>query len=332
MRHPFKDTVTSPYKRRVERIHLTQKGHLPSPQDKRNANMKIITHAGKAHLDDLMTCAILIAHDKIWNIDDEWSIERREPTDAELDNEAITVLDVGGRYEPTNGNFDHHQLPRGSKDSTMTLLAANLGIPNGANFPDYVPGDAEFPVDSIASFLENVFPWFRRRAELDSCGPFATAKSVGVDWSVVESFLGPFEDMVLSEFEKDPVTVASKLADMITRKWEAFSKVLSARKVDRPQWGDGEFTIVDFTAADPADTEEVSDALTAKVNGVAIFHDNRGDGLTLLRLKDDPRIDFTKVKNDKEVIFAHAGGFIAKTKSKNLDEAWRLIESAYINK
>ena len=294
--------------------------------------MKIITHAGKAHLDDLMACSIAIAHLRIWNDFTNVEIERRDPTDAELEDHSVVVLDVGGRYEPTNGNFDHHQLPRGSKDSAMTLLAANLEMPNGASIAEYVPGDEEFPVDSMASFLEDVFPWFRRRAELDSCGPFATAKSAGVDWNVVESFLGPFEDIVLSEFEKDPITVASKLADVIIRKWEAFSKVLAARKIDHPWWSDGEFAIVDFTAADPAKTEEVSDAMTADINGVAIFHDNRGDGLTLLRLKDDPRIDFTKVKDDKEVIFAHAGGFIAKTRSKNLDEAWRLIESAYIDK
>lgn len=294
--------------------------------------MMIITHAGKAHLDDLMACAIAIANMRMYGNDCEIVIERRDPTDAELEDHTVTVLDVGGRYEPTNGNFDHHQLPRGSKDSAMTLVAANLGIPNGAGIAEYAPGDAEFPVDSMASFLEDVFPWFRRRAELDSCGPFATAKSAGVDWSVVESFLGPFEDIVLSEFEKDPVTVASKLAGMITRKWEAFSKVLAARKVDRPWWGDGEFAIADFTAADPAEAEEVSDALTAKVNGVAVFHDNRGPGLTLLRLRDDPRIDFTRVKDDAEVSFAHAGGFVVKTRSKDLGEAWRLIEGSYQGK
>ena len=293
--------------------------------------MKIITHAGKAHLDDLMACAIAISHLRIWDDPTDVTIERRDPTCEELDNREVVVLDVGDRYEPTNSNFDHHQL-HGSHDSAMTLLAANLGMPNGLSLDEYNPDDAEFPMDSMASFLEDVFPWFRRRAELDSCGPFATAKSAGVEWKVVESFLGPFEDLVLTEFEKDPVTVASKLADMITRKWKAYSKVLAARKVDYPWWGDGEFAIADFTAADPTETEEVSDTLTARINGVAVFHDNRGPGLTLLRLHDDPRINFTKVKDDKEVAFAHAGGFIVKTKSKDLNEAWRLIESAYIGK
>ena len=294
--------------------------------------MKIITHAGKAHLDDLMACATAIAHLKIWEDTTDVEIERRDPTDAELEDRAVTVLDVGGRYEPTNGNFDHHQLPRGSKDSAMTLLAANLGLPNGASIAEYNPGDEKFPMDSMASFLEDAFPWFRRRAELDSCGPFATAKSAGVDWSIVESFLGPFEDIVLSEFEKDPVTIASKLADTIVSKWKAYSNVVPCVNYDRPWWGDGDFTIADFTAANPEDVEVCSDMITKHVHGVVVFHDNRGNGLTLLRLRDDPRIDFTKVKDDKEVIFAHAGGFIAKTRSKNLDEAWRLIESAYIVK
>ena len=293
--------------------------------------MKIITHAGKAHLDDLMSCAIAIAHLRIWEDLADVEIERRDPTCEELDNREVVVLDVGNRYEPTNSNFDHHQLPRGSHDSAMTLLAANLGVPNGLSLDEYNPGDAEFPMDSMASFLD-VFPWFRRRAELDSCGPFATAKSAGVEWKVVESFLGPFEDLVLTEFEKDPVAIASKLADMITRKWKAYSKVLAARKVDYPWWADGDFAIVDFTTADPAEAEEVSDALTAKINGVAIFHDNRGEGLTLLRLHDDPRIDFTKVKDNPEVAFCHNGGFIVKTKSKDPDKAWRLIEDAYIGK
>ena len=294
--------------------------------------MKIITHAGKAHLDDLMACAIAIAHLRIWEDTTDVEIERRDPTDAELKDRAVTVLDVGGRYEPTNGNFDHHQLPRGSKDSAMTLLAANLGLPNGASIAKYNPGDKEFPVDSMASFLEDAFPWFRRRAELDSCGPFATAKSANVNWSVVESFLGPYEDIVLSEFEKDPVTIASKLADTIVSKWKAYSNVVPCVNYGRPWWGNGDFTIADFTKANPEDVEVCSDMITKHVHGVVIFHDNRGDGLTLLRLRDDPRIDFTKVKDDEEIAFCHNGGFIVKTKSKNLEKAWHLIEDAYIDR
>lgn len=290
--------------------------------------MTIVTHAGKAHLDELMACAIAIAHDRMFGGDSDFEIERRDPTESELEDSKILVLDVGGRYEPEKGNFDHHQLPRGSRDSAMTLLAADLWIPDGEFVGGYVPGDPEFPVDSVAEFLSAVFPWFRRRAELDACGPFATAKAAGTDWATVASFLGPFEDMVLADFERDPVAVAAKLADMVVRKWEAYSRVVGAVRCDRPRWGDGDFEIADFTAADPKDAEEVSGALTAKVRGVAVFHDNRGDGLTLLRLHDDPRVDFTRVGDDPEVAFCHANGFVVKTKSKDLGKAWGLVERA----
>lgn len=314
--------------------------------------MKIITHAGKAHLDDFVSCALAIV-DAAWRYMESYEqadrkitlnaavaeamqdtiIYRRDPTAEELEDKNVLVLDVGGQYDPRKGNFDHHQLPRWSKDSAMTLFAANIGLPDGSfDGSVYEPGNP-FPVDSLAEFMEMAFPWFRTRAEVDSCGPFATAKTKNVEWETVESFLGPFEDIVLKQFEEtvpmDRVMLINPLAMMIAEKLDAYRRVDSTVKRRSPWWSK-DLVILDFTACDPKDAEDCSDMITKYVNGVAIFHDNRGDGLTLLRLKDDPRIDFTKVKDDKEVAFAHAGGFIAKTKSKNLDEAWRLIESALV--
>ena len=128
------------------------------------------------------------------------------------------------------------------------------------------------------------------------------------------------------------IMLIDQLATMILCKHESWEKVLPCVNYDRPRWGDRDFTIADFTAAYPEYVEVCSDMITKYVHGVAIFHDNRGDGLTLRRLHDDPRIDFTMVKDDPEVAFCHNGGFIVKTKSKNLKKAWRLIEDAYIGK
>lgn len=303
---------------------------------------KIIVHAGKAHLDEMMACAILIAHEAIWNdsptcMAEGWTIERREPTPEEIEynDKSTFIVDVGGIYNPHQWMFDHHQLPRGSRDCAMTLVASSLGLPNAASLAPYEPAkpgeDLMFPVDSFAGLLDKLFPWFRVRAEVDSCGPFAAAKSRGTDWSSVSGFLGPFEDLVLATFERDPLEAVVPLADMIVSKVRAFEKVGKAVKTEKPWWGDGDFSIVDFTAADPKLAEEVSDALVPE-KGVAVFHDNRGDGLTLLRLGDDPRIDFTRVKDDPEVAFCHNGGFIVKTRTKDLEKAWRLIEGAYSGK
>lgn len=315
---------------------------------------KIITHGGNAHLDDLVACALVLV-DRTWGYlengqhdvslvralsraSDNVVIERREPTEEELENPHVLVLDVGGRYEPEKGNFDHHQLPNGVKESAMSLFAASIGLPNGGfnGAEKYVAGSMVYPVDSLASFLENAYPWFRTRVALDACGPFATAKEKLVRWDVVEKFLGPCEEIVLGAFESaEPearVDVVRPLAEMILRRHMAWERVVAKVKYDHPRWADGNFTIADFTKAYPTDVEDCSDMFTKSVNGVAVFHDNRGEGLTLLRLHDDPRIDFTRVKNDPEVAFCHSGGFIVKTKSKDFDQAWCLIEGAYIGK
>ena len=312
--------------------------------------MKIITHGGNAHLDDIMACALALV-DRTWSYREEHGeaamekaldgacegvvIERREPTAEELENREILVLDVGGHYRPELNDFDHHQFPKGTKESAMSLFASSIGLPDGAfdGTAEYEPDSTKYPVDSLAGFLEEAFPWFRTRVAVDACGPFAAAKENGVEWGTVEKFLGPLEGVVLKMFENaEPearVDVVKPLAEMILGKHRAWERVATAVKYDRPRWADGEFTIVDFTKANPEDVEACSDMVTRCVNGVAVFHDNRGEGLTLLRLRDDPRIDFTRVKNDPEVAFCHNGGFIVKTKSKDLDRAWLLIEGAY---
>lgn len=314
---------------------------------------KIITHGGNAHLDDLMACAIALV-DRTWGYlenghdvslvralckaSDDVVIERRDPTEDELANPHVLVLDVGGHYRPDLGNFDHHQFPKGTKESAMSLFAASVGLPN-RNFngtAEYVPDSAEYPGDSLASFLEDAYPWFRTRVMLDACGPFATAKEKLVRWAVVEQFLGPCEDVILRTFENvEPearVNVVMPLAEMILRRHAVWERVVTRVKYNRPWWADGKFTIADFTEADPADVEACSDMFTRHVTGVAVFHDNRGEGLALLRLHDDPRIDFTRVKDDPEVAFCHAGGFIVKTRTKDLDKAWSLIEDAYVGR
>lgn len=314
---------------------------------------KIIVHGGNAHLDDVVSCALTLV-DRAWGDMENGHaatvktaladacegvvIERREPTEDELANPHVLVLDVGGHYRPDLGNFDHHQLPKGTRESAMSLFAASVGLPNG-NFngaAEYVPGSAEYPGDSLASFLEDAYPWFRTRVMLDACGPFETAKENLVEWSVVERFPGPCEEIVLKAFERaEPearVDVVRPLAEMILRRHAAWERVASTVKYHHPHWANGKFTLADFTGADPADAEACSDMFTRYVNGVAVFHDNRGKGLTLLRLRDDPRIDFTKVKDDPEVAFCRSGGFIVKTKSKDFDKAWRLVEGAYVGK
>jgi len=271
-----------------------------------------IVHAGTSHLDEVMAVAIVMAMKAMDNggrVEKEF-IYRRDPTQEEISDPDVAVIDVGWEHDPDHLCFDHHQFQRGTKESAMGLVASWLGI---------------------REKIAKLFPWFETRVELDACGPFATAKSAGTDWSTVAKFLGPCEQMVLLAFEDatDDARweVVSPLAEMIAAKLAAYDEVkagLEKRDV-------GGVEVYDFLADDPAKTREVSDALVGD-RGVAVFHDDRGSGLTMLRLNDDPRIDFSRLAGRPEVLFAHSGGFIMKTRDKLgrdfVDELIRLAQGA----
>lgn len=255
---------------------------------------KIIVHAGAAHLDEYMAVALLLADIKLSGGNPLIPIFRRDPTQAELDDPSTAVIDVGMVHDPKRLCFDHHQLTRGTRESAMGLVADYLGI---------------------RETIGKLFPWFETRVAVDSIGPFATANAAGVEWARVAKFLGPFEEICLAQFVDEPDTTRwaalIRLADMIIQKMDAYGKVkrlLVKREVDGVE-------VYDFLAADPSDVRAVSDALVGD-RGVAVFHDDRGPGLTLLRLNDDARINFSPFAGDERIAFAHAGGFIAKTKAK----------------
>lgn len=271
---------------------------------------KIIVHGGNAHLDDFVSCAeAMVARswdcgegETIEKVAGETIIERRDPTTAELDDPETVVLDVGGVLDAEKACYDHHQLPRGSHDCAMTLFAHHVPMPSGGG--------------TLYDAMARLYPWYETRAALDSNGPFATAKENGVEWSTVASFLGPFEDIVLDAFiaatpETRAQVVLPFAKDIITklaaerRVLDSIERWITAQGVD----------VINFTEADPADVDVVSDVILAPVSsGVAIFRDKRGPGYAILRIKDDPRVDLSKTKDMPCMAFAHANGFYATTK------------------
>lgn len=45
---------------------------------------------------------------------------------------------------------------------------------------------------------------------------------------------------------------------------------------------------------------------------ITITRDDRGDGYSLFRRNDRPRVDFSRIEGLEGVVFAHKGGFVAK--------------------
>ena len=58
----------------------------------------IITHPGGAHKDDFLACSVLLHDNPV-------SIFRREPTESDLADQSIAVLDVGGEHESVRAEF-----------------------------------------------------------------------------------------------------------------------------------------------------------------------------------------------------------------------------------
>ena len=275
----------------------------------------ILVHPGNSHNDEILATAIAIASQG-----NTVPVFRRDPTEDDLQNQEVLVLDQGGRIDNRANVFDHHQLPREAPaECTFTIIAKELGV------------DAD---------LGAFFPWYRTWAEIDAHGPFAWAKINGFDWSKASSLLNPLDDMVHWMWERDDENgqVDPLLVDWIfevgkkilatAERFQGFREeadyqeslsgytVMEDGKTVPGRWVRG-VKIFDLTWASADDALEFGDAyakLKGESGGILVSMDNRGPGLALFRRNDDPRVDFSVLDGCDNVLFAHKGGFIAKTK------------------
>ena len=80
---------------------------------------KIITHAGQFHADEVLAIALL----RILGYDAP--VERTfTPSEEDFADPTVFVLDIGRRFEPEKGNFDHHK--DGQLVATNLLLLQHL--------------------------------------------------------------------------------------------------------------------------------------------------------------------------------------------------------------
>jgi len=278
--------------------------------EKTLANIRlIVVHAGKSsHQDERVAAAIARAAGA------RAPVVRRDPTEAELADANILVLDVGGQHNPALNNFDHHQLPREAAPAcAYSLLAEHLGI------------DGK---------LAALFPWYTTGKSLDSKGPFSTAKACGAEWSKIQGFYGPDTAWLAdawAESEGLREEVTQRLADRIERKLDLYDAGVVAAAANTERVGEIVVLRLDRMAAEYA---EISDCLAGAVGAnVIVFNDDRGDGLGILRLNDDPRLDFSKWEGKEGIVFAHKGGFIVKTAASvkaEPDGVARIIRGALV--
>lgn len=283
-----------------------------------------ITHPGQAHRDEVLALSFLVAAGHVGRI------ERREPTPAELNDPSVWVIDVGGAHDPALRDFDHHQFERGTVSSSALLVAEHLGL-------------------CEALSLES---WWESTHHVDSRGPVATARHFGGEGAPFPAWAwgGPFEGALLGLFGAAKVVspgdvlwaMLEALGAETLRHAQGLQVMLEhARRVCRrtevggyyadptagyvsfPSHGAEEYVggvgvLIAEESVDSSATSRLRDELEAAGKPVAVLiaPDDRGSGWTLYRYSDHPRVDFSRLEGEEGILFAHKGGFIAKTRGR----------------
>ncbi len=281
----------------------------------------IVTHPGGAHKDDLLAVCVLVAKHGA-------PVVRRVPTQIELDDPSVAVVDIGGVHDPARSCFDHHHFPREHAPTcALSLVLEDLGLYQDAlRFCDW---------------LETA-EWF------DSRGPTKTAKWLGVPRRAVSQLNSPVDITLLRRFAKrtelSPGETLYEYMRFVGEDLLEFLRVareridFAAAHVER--WaipaGDEVIEVVFLPRTDPLvdepstavgnyiRAEELQDTVAA-----IVYPDRRGDGFGIGRYEDHPQLDFSRVEDQPDVHFAHKSGFMCKTSATDPARLRQLIAAAW---
>ena len=277
----------------------------------------IVTHPGGAHKDDFLACAVLLTQAPV-------AIQRREPTEADLIDTSVAVLDIGNEHSDTLHNFDHHQFPRDHMPTcALSLVLQHLGIYEDAR--------------EFCSWLE-VAEWF------DCRGPVDTAEWLGMDRETLGKLNSPLDITLLRRFAAqtehkpgEPIwevmrMIGQDLVDYVTSLRERIDFVAQHAEV----WEFDGFKALYMPRTEPL-PDEASSGLGYHVEKLGleeeiialVYPDSRGTGYGMRRFNDDPRMEFTQINAEEDVHFTHARGFIAKTSSGDAERLKELLRRSY---
>lgn len=289
----------------------------------------ILTHPGGAHKDDFLAACVLAAEHSA-------PIVRREPTDADLDDPGVAVVDVGGRHEPARANFDHHHFDRAHPPTcALSLVLDHLGL--------YAEAKA-------------LCDWLEPAEYFDSRGPKKTAEWLGVPRRAIAQLHSPIDVTFLRRFAATSAlapgdtlyeamrfvgedlldylrTARSRLAEVRTHveRWTLPMASATGSAMDT------EDVQVVFLPRDSGVLDEPSNALASFVRAekltdvvvALVYPDRRGEGYGISRYEDHPALDFTRVAAEPDVHFAHASGFVCKTSATDEARLRELLTRAW---
>lgn len=282
----------------------------------------IVTHPGGSHKDELLACAVLLTISRV-------AIERRDPTQEDLENSAVAVVDVGHQHDSQKNNFDHHQFDRDHVPTcSLSLVFHHMGIYEDAR---------EF------------CPWLEVTEWFDCRGPNDTAKWLGIDRDLLGRLNSPIEISLLKRFASqtlhqpgEPVwemmkMIGEDLVDFIRNLRGRLNFVAENAVVIDVPTGDTSFKALMMPRTDQM-LGDMSGGLGYHVQTLGlegevlalVYPDGRGQGYGLRKFNDTPLLDFSQIENEADVHFAHARGFIAKTSATEKSRLLELLAAALV--
>lgn len=285
----------------------------------------ILTHPGSAHKDEFIACCMLLAHASA-------PIIRREPVEADFADPATLVLDVGHRHEPALNNFDHHQLPRDHAPTcsiSLVLQALDL-YADAREFCDWLE-----PAE-----------WF------DCRGPNETARWLGVEREIVNKLNSPIDGALLRRFAAttrhapgEPLWEIMRFVGEdilgylrgLRQRLDTIARQAERWPLPNESGTDTGLEILFLPRTDPL-AEDPSAGLDRYLAGArllgrviaTVYPDRRSTGYGLSRVRDDARLNFTRIADEPDVHFAHAGGFVAKTTATDPERLRELVQRALV--
>ncbi|EMB17731.1 hypothetical protein RE6C_01593 [Rhodopirellula europaea 6C] len=282
----------------------------------------IVTHAGGAHKDEFLACSLLAYLHGV-------PIQRRDPTEEDLADPSVCVVDVGGVHDPRMKNFDHHQFPRDAPPlCALSLVLQDMGL-----------------YDDALSFCA----WLRPAEWLDTLGPNETAKLMEIPRAALGALNSPLDMTLLNRFasqkeihSESPVyQIMCMVGEDIVDYLKTLRERLDYLKENAQYWSietGGEPIRVLFLeqseviSADPSFGIHAFIENEGKENEIhaTVYPDRRSDGYGLSRYNDSQRLDFSKIESHELVRFAHKRGFVAKVSTKDPKRLKELLELAIV--
>jgi len=280
---------------------------------------QIVVHPGGAHKDDFLACALLIAEHEV-------GIFRREPSEQDLSDASIVVVDVGLEWDESKMNFDHHQFPRDAEPlCALSLVLKYLGI-----------------YEETRKFCD----WLEVAEYIDTRGPNDTAKWLGVEREAMSKLNSPLDITLLRRFaasnEHQPGQPIYEVMKMVGEDLISFVRGMKerlgfiAKHSEIWEMTSGQKAL--FLPRTNPLPDETSMGMGRYVEDIGleeevvalVYPDRRGEGYGLSRFNDDRRMEFTRIGDEVDVHFAHKKGFIAKTSSADTDRLKVLLNQSWI--